>query len=241
MRLKPPTSDSRLDQGCRSCDRHYIIRRILALFPTLLLIYSLTFFLMHSTPGGPWDTGRKTDPGRCAGTVEGGLRPRQATLAAIHRFSRQGPPRRSWPVVRPALAHRSPTSSARPFRSRCNWPRWRSSSPSLSAFRSGSWARSATTSRSTISPRSSRSSASRPRRTSRPRCWSSSWPASCTWYRPAVGMASAVRRSSFPPLSLALYPMAVLARYTRSSMLEVLAHRLHAHRALQGTRESGQS
>ena len=33
----------------------YIIRRVLALIPTLLLIYTITFFLMHSTPGGPWD------------------------------------------------------------------------------------------------------------------------------------------------------------------------------------------
>jgi ABC-type dipeptide/oligopeptide/nickel transport system permease component len=40
----------------------YIIRRVLALVPTLLLIYSLTFFLMHSTPGGPWDTGEKPIP-----------------------------------------------------------------------------------------------------------------------------------------------------------------------------------
>jgi ABC-type dipeptide/oligopeptide/nickel transport system permease component len=40
----------------------YIIRRVLALIPTLLLIYSLTFFLMHSTPGGPWDTGEKPIP-----------------------------------------------------------------------------------------------------------------------------------------------------------------------------------
>jgi len=37
----------------------YIIRRILALFPTLLLIYTLTFLLIHSTPGGPWDTSEK--------------------------------------------------------------------------------------------------------------------------------------------------------------------------------------
>jgi oligopeptide transport system permease protein len=37
----------------------YVIRRVLALIPTLLLIYTLTFFLMHSTPGGPWDTGEK--------------------------------------------------------------------------------------------------------------------------------------------------------------------------------------
>jgi ABC-type dipeptide/oligopeptide/nickel transport system permease component len=40
----------------------YIIRRVLALIPTLLLIYTLTFFLMHSTPGGPWDTGDKPIP-----------------------------------------------------------------------------------------------------------------------------------------------------------------------------------
>jgi len=40
----------------------YIVRRLLALIPTLLLIYSLTFFLMHSTPGGPWDSGEKPIP-----------------------------------------------------------------------------------------------------------------------------------------------------------------------------------
>jgi oligopeptide transport system permease protein len=40
----------------------YVIRRILALIPTLLLVYTLTFFLMHATPGGPWDTGEKPLP-----------------------------------------------------------------------------------------------------------------------------------------------------------------------------------
>lgn len=40
----------------------YIIRRVLALIPTLLLIYTITFFLMYSTPGGPWDTGEKPIP-----------------------------------------------------------------------------------------------------------------------------------------------------------------------------------
>jgi ABC-type dipeptide/oligopeptide/nickel transport system permease component len=40
----------------------YVIRRILALIPTLLVIYSLTFFLMHATPGGPWDSGEKPLP-----------------------------------------------------------------------------------------------------------------------------------------------------------------------------------
>lgn len=32
----------------------YVIRRILLIFPTLLAIYTITFFLIHATPGGPW-------------------------------------------------------------------------------------------------------------------------------------------------------------------------------------------
>ena len=39
-----------------------MIRRVLALIPTLLLIYTLTFVLMHATPGGPWDTSEKPIP-----------------------------------------------------------------------------------------------------------------------------------------------------------------------------------
>ena len=40
----------------------YIIRRILLLIPTLFAIYTLTFFLMHATPGGPWSQGDKPVP-----------------------------------------------------------------------------------------------------------------------------------------------------------------------------------
>ncbi len=40
----------------------YVVRRILILIPTLLAIYTLTFFLMHSTPGGPWDSSEKPLP-----------------------------------------------------------------------------------------------------------------------------------------------------------------------------------
>src|SRR4051794_35057834 len=40
----------------------YIIRRILVLIPTLFAIYTITFFLMHETPGGPWDTSDKPIP-----------------------------------------------------------------------------------------------------------------------------------------------------------------------------------
>jgi oligopeptide transport system permease protein len=42
--------------------RNYTIRRILLLIPTLLAIYSLTFLLIHSTPGGPWSQGEKPVP-----------------------------------------------------------------------------------------------------------------------------------------------------------------------------------
>ena len=40
----------------------YVVRRILIFVPTLLAIYTLTFLLMHATPGGPWDTGEKPLP-----------------------------------------------------------------------------------------------------------------------------------------------------------------------------------
>jgi len=33
----------------------YIIRRLILLVPTLLAIYTLTFLLIHATPGGPWN------------------------------------------------------------------------------------------------------------------------------------------------------------------------------------------
>lgn len=40
----------------------YIIRRIFVLIPTLFAIYTITFVLMHETPGGPWDTSEKPIP-----------------------------------------------------------------------------------------------------------------------------------------------------------------------------------
>lgn len=40
----------------------YIIRRVLFLFPTLFVVYTLTFFLIHATPGGPWSQGDKPVP-----------------------------------------------------------------------------------------------------------------------------------------------------------------------------------
>ncbi|MCC6943896.1 MAG: ABC transporter permease [Thermomicrobiales bacterium] len=40
----------------------YAIRRLLAMIPTLLAIYTITFFLMRATPGGPWDTNERGLP-----------------------------------------------------------------------------------------------------------------------------------------------------------------------------------
>ena len=40
----------------------YILRRVLLLVPTLLSIYTLTFLLIHATPGGPWSQGDKPVP-----------------------------------------------------------------------------------------------------------------------------------------------------------------------------------
>ena len=39
--------------------RRYIIRRLLLLVPGLLAVYTITFVVMHATPGGPWDTSEK--------------------------------------------------------------------------------------------------------------------------------------------------------------------------------------
>jgi ABC-type dipeptide/oligopeptide/nickel transport system permease component len=37
----------------------YVIRRVLMLIPTLLAVYTITFLLIHATPGGPWDEADK--------------------------------------------------------------------------------------------------------------------------------------------------------------------------------------
>ena len=42
--------------------RQYLVRRILLLIPSLLAVYTITFFLMHATPGGPWDRTNKPLP-----------------------------------------------------------------------------------------------------------------------------------------------------------------------------------
>ena len=42
----------------------FVVRRVLAGIPTMLLVYTLVFFIAHVTPGSPWDIGsnRPVDP-----------------------------------------------------------------------------------------------------------------------------------------------------------------------------------
>lgn len=40
----------------------YTMRRVLGLIPTLLAVYTITFFLIHTTPGGPWDSDKPLPP-----------------------------------------------------------------------------------------------------------------------------------------------------------------------------------
>ena len=40
----------------------YIVRRVLLMIPTLLVVFTLTFLIVHATPGGPWDESEKPLP-----------------------------------------------------------------------------------------------------------------------------------------------------------------------------------
>jgi oligopeptide transport system permease protein len=42
--------------------RTYLIRRGLTFIPSMLVVYTLVFVLIHATPGNPWDTGNKPYP-----------------------------------------------------------------------------------------------------------------------------------------------------------------------------------
>lgn len=42
--------------------RTYLLRRILMFIPIMLAVYSLVFVVMHATPGGPWDRGERSLP-----------------------------------------------------------------------------------------------------------------------------------------------------------------------------------
>lgn len=42
--------------------RTYIIRRVLLIIPSLLIVFTITFLLMHATPGGPWDRDERPLP-----------------------------------------------------------------------------------------------------------------------------------------------------------------------------------
>ena len=40
----------------------YILRRVLWMIPSLLIVFTITFLLVHATPGGPWDESEKPLP-----------------------------------------------------------------------------------------------------------------------------------------------------------------------------------
>src|SRR3989454_12791960 len=40
----------------------FILRRLLTLIPTVLIAFTLTFFVVHATPGSPWDESEKPLP-----------------------------------------------------------------------------------------------------------------------------------------------------------------------------------
>jgi oligopeptide transport system permease protein len=40
----------------------YVIRRVLLVIPTLFVVYTLAFLMIHATPGGPWDNAEKPLP-----------------------------------------------------------------------------------------------------------------------------------------------------------------------------------
>jgi oligopeptide transport system permease protein len=42
--------------------RTYLIRRLLTFIPSMLVVYTLVFGLIHATPGNPWDTSDKPFP-----------------------------------------------------------------------------------------------------------------------------------------------------------------------------------
>ena len=41
----------------------YLVRRILWLIPVLFIVSVITFVLMHSVPGGPWDREKHVSAG----------------------------------------------------------------------------------------------------------------------------------------------------------------------------------
>lgn len=62
-RLRGGNPDSRFPEGCQHEAMHqYLIRRVLWMIPVLLFISLVTFVLMHAVPGGPWDQEKRLDP-----------------------------------------------------------------------------------------------------------------------------------------------------------------------------------
>ena len=90
----------------------YIIRRILLLIPTLLAIYTLTFLLIHATPGGPWSQGEKPVPPLILKRLNAAYGLDDPLWKQYINYL--------WNVLHGDFRNRSPTSSGRPSPFRCN-------------------------------------------------------------------------------------------------------------------------
>ena len=76
----------------------YIIRRFLGLFPTLLVIITISFFIIRIAPGGPFDS-EKTLPKQIMENIEKKYHldePLSKAVCKIHDKCYQG---RSWSFI----------------------------------------------------------------------------------------------------------------------------------------------
>ena len=76
----------------------YLVRRVLWIIPVLFTVSILTFILMHSVPGGPWDR-EKALPDARPGDAQRQVRARQAAPRPIPHMGRRLHPGRPGPVI----------------------------------------------------------------------------------------------------------------------------------------------
>lgn len=62
MRVPCPRACPPAFHGGSQDVRTYLIRRLLTFIPSMLVVYTLVFVMIHATPGNPWDTGDKPFP-----------------------------------------------------------------------------------------------------------------------------------------------------------------------------------
>ena len=129
----------------------YLVRRILWIIPVLFVVSVITFFLMHSVPGGPWDREKRAArSGR--GSAQRRVRPGPAALHPVRQLGR-GLRHRATSVRHTGTRTGASTTSSRTAsRTTVHLGLMAFRSPSWSASRSGSSPPSATTAGRTTCP-----------------------------------------------------------------------------------------